>query len=358
MSSNRGSAGNARALHGYNCPSAEIVSNCSRDITERHPFSIVSISFMLYHRFMNRIHLRQVDLNLLVVLDRLLAERSVTRTAHGLGKTQSAVSHALGRLRSLFGDDLLVREGREMVPTRRAEALEGPVRGILTDIERVLEKPGSTFDPTRLERRFTVVATDLAEVVVLPALLARLRDKSSGVEVVVVGASDDVARRMGRGGGYDLALGFGLESDAALVAEQLFTEHLVCVVAGDHPRLADRSSVTMDELRAEDHILITPEGKPGDPVDAALRELGLSRRIVLRVPHAATAALIAARTDLVLTLPSRLARHLEPMASVRVLEAPDGVPTFGFGFAYHATHRADPAHAWFRAVIAEIANGA
>ncbi len=310
---------------------------------------------MMYHRFMSQIHLRQVDLNLLVVLDKLLTERSVTRTAHGLGKTQSAVSHALGRLRSLFGDDLLVREGHEMVPTRRAEALEGPVRGILTDIERVLEKPGSTFDPTRLERRFTVVATDLAEVVVLPALLARLRDESGDVEVVVVGASDDVARRMGRGGGYDLALGFGLGSDSALVAEQLFQEHLVCVVAGDHPRFADQTEATLEQLRAEDHILITPEGRPGDPVDAALRQLGLSRRIVLRVPHAATAALIAARTDLVLTLPSRLARQLEPMTAVRILEVPEDVPKFGFDLVYHASHRDDPAHAWLRGVIAEIA---
>lgn len=307
---------------------------------------------------MSQIHLRQVDLNLLVVLHEMLGQRSVTKAAMRLGKTQSAVSHSLGRLRSLFGDALFVREGREMVPTQRAEALEGPVRGILSDIERVLVQPGSTFDPERLERRFKVVATDLAEVVVLPALLARLREESGSVELVVVSASDGVANRIGRGGGYDLALGFGFEHTPALVAEELFEEHLVCVVAGDHPRLAEKTQVSWDDLRSEDHILITPEGRPGDVVDAALRRTGVPRRIVLRVPHAATAALIVARTDLVLTLPSRLARRLESMTGVRILDAPRDAPRFGFELVYHGMSRADPAHTWLRGVIAEIAKGA
>jgi DNA-binding transcriptional LysR family regulator len=173
-----------------------------------------------------------------------------------------------------------------------------------------------------------------------------------------VGVGDDVIARIGRGGGFDLALGFGFEHSAALVAETLFREHLVCVVADNHPRMSNLEAVNLDNLRAEEHILITPEGHPGDLIDAAFLNLGVNRRIVLRVSHAATAAIIVGRTDLVLTLPSRLAKSLQRVAPVRVLAAPKEVPEFDFELVYHAMSRLDPAHAWLRGIIAEIADGA
>src|ERR1700734_3123172 len=153
---------------------------------------------MSYIHVMNGVHLGAIDLNLLVALDALLAERSVTRAAGRIGITQSAASHALARLRKLTGDELLVRGRGGMVPTVRAEAMGAPLRRALEEIEGTLSSPGA-FNPQTARLRVFIGTSDYAELVLLPGIMARLVREAPGVELRVLTPGQDPASELAAG---------------------------------------------------------------------------------------------------------------------------------------------------------------
>ena len=177
-------------------------------------------------------NLSAIDLNLLVILQDLLVTRSLTQTARRVGRTQPAVSHSLKRLRTLFDDELLVRSGKGMVLTSRAEGLVAPLDEALGRLDDVLSARGH-FVPERLERRFTLGSTDFADLVVLPELLPRLIDVAPLVEVTTMSSGDAVERRV-QEGSLDIALGVGFRALSGLMIQPLYEERLVCVVRRDH----------------------------------------------------------------------------------------------------------------------------
>jgi DNA-binding transcriptional LysR family regulator len=299
---------------------------------------------------MHTVHLGAFDLNLLTAFDALWSERSVTRAARRVGLTQSALSHALQRLRAQLDDPLFQPTPGGMMPTARAQALAGPVADALAGVRRALEAP-RPFDPRRLERTFTVGTSDYSELVLLPRLLARLEREAPGLSLVVrpVGPRSD---RDLLSGAHDLGITPGGHTDGELRSQELFTERFVCILRKGHP-LA-RKRLTVERFVKLSHVLIAPENVGDAPVDVALRAIGRARRVTVRVPHFLVAPLVVAESDHVLTLPERVVQALGA-ARFSVHAPPIPVPGFAIHQHWHPRNDADPGHRWFRELVAEIA---
>lgn len=303
---------------------------------------------------MHEVHLERLDLNLLVALRALLAERHVTRAAARVGLTQPAMSHALARLRSALGDPLLVRTRAGMTLTARAAELAEPLERTLGELARLLAAPGA-FEPARSSRTFHVATTDYVELVLMPAVLARLWREAPNV-VVKLRTLDGRGLEELDAGRVDVVLGpLTAAERGSLLAQRVLRERFVCVVRGDHPGVGRRLS--LERFLALPHALITPRGESGGIVDTALAKLGARRRIAVEVPHFLVAPFLVEKTDVVLTLAERVARALAPSVRLRVLAPPRelDLPGFDVSLVWHERDRADPAHAWFRGVIASAA---
>ena len=301
---------------------------------------------------MNAVHLGTFNLNLLLALDALLSERSVTRASARIGITQSAASHALARLRKLTGDELLVRRRDGMVPTLRAEAMRAPLRRALEDIRGTLAPPPA-FDPRTARLRAFIGTSDYPELVLFPGVMARLGREAPGVELRVVALRDEP--------GSDLALGkldvalmppLPSEEGTSMRRQQILEERFVCVARREHP-LAKKKVLTLSRFAAASHALISPWGKEGGFVDDALARLGLQRRVTVALPHAMVAPHIIASSDLLLTMPERVARVLAPPLDLVVLEPPPELLLTGFTISmlWHERTQSDPARRWLRDVI-------
>lgn len=302
--------------------------------------------------------LSAVDLNLVPVLDALLHERHVTRAARRVGLSQSATSHALARLRALFGDPLLTRTRRGMVLTPRGEALREPVRRAVEALSLAV-RPEAPFDPKTARRTLRVATTDYAEIVLMPGLVDALTRGAPGIDLhatVFERGVDGVVR-----GDLDLALAPSRAADRGLPgvrSEELFEERFVCVLRRGHPLLRGRRPLTLDAFCAARHAFIAPRGRPGGVVDDALAAMGRSRRIAFATPHFSSAPFVVARSDLVLTVAERIARALSGVLPLEVREPP--LPLAGFTMAayWHERAERDPAHAWVRARLVEVARAA
>lgn len=290
-------------------------------------------------------HLGAVDLNLLVVLDELLRARSTTLAARRLGRTQSAVSHALGRLRATFGDPLFVRAGASLRPTTLAERLQAPLRDLLVGAEAIVNRSRVAFDPASIERTFVLSCTDLTELVLLPRLLARLREDAPGIDIVTRFLGDDVERAM-QAREVDLGFGKRFRPVPAVIVEDFVEEPMVVLLRTGHPAL--RGRWTVRRYAALDHVLVTPRGLPGSTVDPLLAREGLSRRVVLRVPHFMAAAAVVAETDLIVTVPQSLANHLGDRLGLVSRPVPVAIEPFVLSMGYSVSYRDDPAHRWLR----------
>jgi DNA-binding transcriptional LysR family regulator len=305
---------------------------------------------------MHAMHLEGLDLNLLVALRALLAERHVTRAATRIGLSQPAMSHALARLRELLGDPLLVRTTGGMRPTPRAEAMTEPLERVLEDLGRVLATP-APFDPASSTRRFRIATSDYIELVLLPSLLARVWSEAPHVDVRVSnldrGSPEDLVE-----GRLDLAIGlvgqFGSPAAAqGIRSQRILTEKFVCVVREGHPLIKKR--LTLDDFVALPHALVAPRGDGGSVVDTALAKLGRRRRVALEIPHFLVAPHVVRETDLVLTLAGRLAERLAPMLGLRQLAPPIELEGFTMSMVWHERQHADASQAWMRRAIAGAA---
>ncbi|HEX6244169.1 MAG TPA: LysR family transcriptional regulator [Polyangiales bacterium] len=330
---------------------------------------------------MNMIHdersalerLAGLDLNLVVAFDALARERSATRAAARLGVTQSAVSHALRRLRELLGDPLLVRSGNAMLLTPRAEELVVPLRSGLLQLSRALSGPAA-FDAATAQRAFTLASIDLFDLLAVPTLLGDVRREAPGVDLNVVSALDRRLPERLETGEVDLAVAVQIHvpgqestisSTPGLVQKALFRDHMVCFVRAGHPvleRSAARAhkvpdALTLERYLALSHALISLGGEGPGVVDVALRERGLRRRIALRIPHFYSALTMVAASDLVLTAPSALA-GVSGAAEVVALSAPLPLPEHSVGLVWHERFNNEPGHRWLRELIAEAARAA
>jgi DNA-binding transcriptional LysR family regulator len=291
--------------------------------------------------------LQTFDLNLLVTLDVLIEERNVSRAAARLGLTQSAMSRALGRLRAALGDPLLVPARRGLEPTPRAIALAGPLREILADVRTQVLAP-AVFDPTTAERRFAVSSSDYTDLVLMPAVYAHLAREAPGVTVDLVGPTAAFGRGLEEAQ-VDLVVGLAGGAGAALRSRTLFRDGWGCLVRADRP-----GPLTFEGWLATPHVTVTTTRTAGGPIDAALAARGVSRRIAARLHAFSLIPSIVAATGAIATLPRRVALQGGP--GVRFEPAPLELPDLTLSMLWHERAHRDPAHAWFREVVAQMAS--
>ncbi|PXX53269.1 transcriptional regulator, LysR family [Pseudomonas sp. NFIX51] len=291
-------------------------------------------------------NLRRLDINLLLTLDVLLAEHNVTRAAHRLNLSQPSVSVHLAKLREIFGDPLLLPGPRGMRPTARADALREPLRRALEALELAVS-PASPFDPGAAANTWSVSASDYGESTVILPALAGLRAAAPGTRLAVLELEPGRLVQQAEQGIIDLALHTSEDSPPGLRRRVLFSERYVLVGRAGHPRLQRRPSLA--QFAKLEHVVVSPDGGGFQGVtDSALGEVGLTRRVVLSVPHFLFVLSALASTDLVAMLPSRLVRD---NPALKVVEPPLEVPGYDLAMLWHERCHRDPAHQWLREFI-------
>lgn len=291
-------------------------------------------------------NLRRLDINLLLTLDVLLAEHNVTRAAHRLNLSQPSVSVHLAKLREIFGDPLLLPGPRGMRPTARADALREPLRRALEALELAVS-PASPFDPGAAANTWSVSASDYGESTVILPALAGLRAAAPGTRLAVIELEPGRLVRQAEQGIIDLALHTSEDSPPGLRRRVLFSERYVLVGRAGHPRLQRRPSLA--QFVKLEHVVVSPDGGGFHGVtDSALGGVGLTRRVVLSVPHFLFVLSALASTDLVAMLPARLVRD---NPALKVVEPPLEVPGYDLAMLWHERCHRDPAHQWLREFI-------
>ncbi len=293
----------------------------------------------------------KLDANLVLALHVLLHERSVSRAAARMGLGQPAMSHALKRLRERFDDPLLVRgDGRLMQLTPRAVELADLAQLGAEAIERVFAAP-APFDPATCTRRFRVATSDATNVNLLPERLARLAREAPLVdlELPVSGPSVAVALEEGR---LDLGIGRWDLAPLDLRRRTLHRDRLVTVVRAEHPRVGDE--LDLATYLALPHVLVAPRGSPRGVVDDALGQLGHQRRIAVVMQSFVAAMFVASTSDLLVTLPLRVALKLQRQLSLRLLTPPLPLPVIELHLVWHERDHYDPAHRWLRGLVASV----
>lgn len=291
------------------------------------------------------------DLRLLVSLDALLQESSVTAAARRVGLSTPAMSHALARARDRIGDPLLVRSGRGMLLTPRALELKPLVHRVVADAQRVLE-PARPFVARDVEQTFVVRASDYV-LTVLGATVDRiLRDESPGVCLrFVPNTANDAAELRDRSS--DLAVGIYGALPQEMKQRQLLTDRFVCVVREGHPGIGKRFTLrSFVELL---HLQVAPRGKPGGYVDDVLRERGLERTVARAVPYFVTALQLVAETDYVLTVSERIARRYESALGLRILKVPLELRPYALSLVWHPRVDGEDSHRFVRDVFVRAA---
>lgn len=293
------------------------------------------------------------DLNLLRVLDALLREQNVSRAAERLALSQPAVSNALGRLRDLLGDPLLVRVGRRMQPTPKALALEGPIRDALQQIEQTLSG-GERFEPQKSRQQFRIALTDYVEQLCMPRLLARLGDLAPGLRIDVAHLSPSLPAEALDKGELDLVLGRFDEIPARFVRYPWRSETLQVAVRKGHPLLA--GDLDLEKFLRLRHVWVHG-GQTRGMVDQWLAGQGLSRQIVYTTPNYLQAAHIVAGSDLGVVLPTQLARQFSALLPIQLFELPCDLGPFQLELACLAQKARQPEFAWLIEQILLIGKG-
>ena len=295
--------------------------------------------------------IRNVDLNLLVALDALLAERSVSRAAVRLHLSQPATSALLARLRELFRDPLLLRSARGMLPTPRALELLGPVKQVLDEIDAIVQ-PRTAFDPANAQHTFTLSASDYVEYALLPMLVDFLERKAPGVRLAVRPLDLQTVAKQMEIGEVDLCITGLLNAPAGLHRQPLYTERMVCVVRRKHPAVGVH--LTLEKFCSLEHVTVSVRGSGFSArIDDALAKLGRKRRARLAVPHFLLVPEIVARSDMIGALPERLARGYA--SKLRILESPVKIEGFTVGQIWHERNQREPAQLWLREILLELA---
>jgi DNA-binding transcriptional LysR family regulator len=299
------------------------------------------------------LNFRTLDLNLLRVLDAVMAEGSLTRAAATLAMTQPAVSHAMRRLREAVGEELFVRTAHGMKPTPLAEALWPQVRDALAKLRQALV-PGD-FDPRRDAMQLRIAMADATAAMLSPGLVRCIAQEAALVNLRVLPLTTRDPRRLIDSGEADLAVGYFPELITAIVAQghdshlrqaRLYDTRYVCVMRAGHPLAAE--PLTLDSYCAAQHLLVSFSGRPHGRVDHVLAALGRTRRVVLTVNQFFTASRVVQRSDLITVLPEGFVEATAGDAELVRRELPLELGPVNVDMVWHLRHDAAPAHRWLR----------
>ncbi|HLX82119.1 MAG TPA: LysR family transcriptional regulator [Burkholderiales bacterium] len=291
-----------------------------------------------------------LDLNLLRVFDAVLRDRSVTSAAKHLGLTQPAVSNALARLRAQFEDTLFVRTPTGMDATPFARELSEPVRQALALLESAMAH-GPGFDPATSTRAFRFYMSDLGQIEFLPPLIERAQRIAQGVRLEAVSLEVENIGDALAAGALDLAVGFLPGLGPPVRRQPLFRDPYVCLMRADHPAIG--AKLTKKQFLAASHALVSYKGGHR-VIEEALERAGLARKIALRVPHFTVVPMVLERSDLILILPSKVARVYERQGRFKFLPPPVPIPPADVAAHWHERFERDPGNRWLREMIMEL----
>lgn len=292
--------------------------------------------------------LKDIDLNLLVIFNQLLTERSVSKVAENLGLGQPAVSNALARLRKLFGDELFLRTSSGMQPTPFADQLAESIGYALGMIHGAINVKNS-FDPASSKRRFTVGMTDIGEIYFLPLLMEKIQKVAPGVSISTVRNTTVNLKDAMEAGHVDLAIGLLPQLKAGFFQQRLFSQQYVCVFRKNHS--LDKRKISSADFFASDHVVIASAGTGHGKVDEILDSGAQKRRIRLTVPHFVAIGHILQSTDMVATVPERLAEKMVTPFNLKYVTHPVKLPQIAINLFWHAKYHKDPANQWLRSLV-------
>ena len=302
------------------------------------------------------VNLARIDLNLLVHLDALLKERSVTRAAARVGIGQSAMSHNLARLRELFGDELLTRGSEGMRLTPRAVALLEPARTMLAQVEALVSRD-QAFDPATAMRTFRFGLPDSMEILIMPALLARMREVAPGIHLRLY--NFDASRLLDDldADEMDLAIGYEAFQPGQFhhKRRKVFTETYLCMFNAEKTGVAP--PISLEDFVRLPHVLtsLRPGRSVRGIVDDALEKLGLRRSIALTTPRFLTVPSLVARAPVIVTMQARLARRFAAELGLNLSPLPVELREVTVSLLWHASYDNDPAHTWLREQVVQLA---
>ncbi len=293
-------------------------------------------------------HLRQADLNLLIVFTALAEERNVTRAASRLLLSQPAVSRALQRLREMFHDDLLIRSPSGYEPTPKGKRLLQDLSTMLPRLDRLLS--GEDFDPRQEETTFRIAVTDHASHVLCPLICRTVLPQAGKVSIEFVSFGDQTFDAIEKG-----RLDLMLNADDGYLpprfaSEVIFDDSFSCVAAKEskYPR-----ALTLKQYLAAEHVGVGIWGELLTLPDKRLAEIGVKRRCPISVPYFTAAVRCVPGTHLLATVPSRIARFESNHQSLRILKPPEVLGRFNYLMAWHPRMNTDAAHIWLRRAIRE-----
>ena len=299
---------------------------------------------------MRELNLQAIDMNLLRVFDTVYRERHLTRAGKYLCLTQPAMSHALSRLRALFGDELFVRTPRGMDPTPAAEQLAAPVAEAIAAVQRVLQSV-NRFDPRSVRLTFRLGVTDHSSSVVLPPLLRRLQAEAPGVDVHAVHVNVESAHGLLDEGQLHMAIVASGEHPDRFASRHVLREPLVCLASSSNAAVGD--PMTPEQFAALPHIVVAPSQAHRSLVDRLLAARNLHRRIVLSIPFLTAVPRLVAGSNLVCTIPRSIAEDARFFGDFRIAPVPLDDAVFDYFAVWHLRDEAGSAHRWLREVVFE-----
>jgi DNA-binding transcriptional LysR family regulator len=294
--------------------------------------------------------IKHFDLNLLRVFDALFTEGQVTLAGKKLNRSQNTISAALNRLRDAFEDPLFVRAGRRMQPTEKAKALSNSVQEALHQVERAL---AARFDPSTARRDFRILGTDYVSVLLIPRLMAKIRERAPGIDLRIV----DISQRdptVDLEQGMHFAIDTPRDVPTLRTAFLLSDDYVVIVHRSQAPKLGLRKAFPLQDYCRRIHVLHSVEGNARGNVDETLAAAGLHRRVGLSLPHFIAIANTVSQTDMVATIPRKIAERVAGLFDLAVLEHPLQLSAISMMTFWHPNNDSDPAHLWMRQRIGEL----
>ncbi len=297
-------------------------------------------------------NIRNVDLNLLVVADALYRHRNVSKASVELGLSQSAVSHALSRLRAYFDDPLFVRASKGVLPTEFARGIQAELVDLVHRADRLVSRRAA-FDPAEARGRITFATSDYIESVVMPKLQALLAREAPGLQLSVRPTGGELPKRGLEEGSLDLAIaGFYEGLPEGFYRTKLFSDGFACATCKDHPTIRDR--LTADDFFDARHALITLTGDFKDKITSVIGKKRRDRRIVYGSYSFTGIAWVLEEADFVLTAPALLIHQFEPHFPIRVWKPPIDLGRIEIQMVWHEQTHRDPLRAWLRGRLKEV----
>jgi DNA-binding transcriptional LysR family regulator len=293
---------------------------------------------------LNETKVRRLDFMLLLVLREGVRRRKLADVAAMLGVTQTAISHSVARLRDIFEDELFIRRPHGVEPTTRAVELARMAERIIETVEAMLTDP-ATFDPATVDRDLRVCALDF-EVTLLSGVIEGLRRQAPGLRIHFKGLGREAAVAALDRDEADLWIGFARALPATMERTTLFDETYKLIARSGHPRLTADAPVTLDAYCAEQHVVAAPGGTAGGIVDTVLHAEGRARVVAVTTTGFLSALDLVSRTDLIATVPARLATAQAANFGLLVADPPLALRPFAVSAAWHRRTSGDPAVAW------------